>query len=530
MTPLSAHRIEPRKTVFWNTPSPTLVEHTVKQGLGVLAHRGSLVVDTTPYTGRSPRDKFVVQSPDVLGDIWWGEVNQPFQPEAFEALFQRVAGHLAERELYVQDLYAGADRNHRLAVRVITESPWHALFARNMFIAPRHFGADDESEAFAPDFSVIHAPSFHAVPDRDGTRSEVFVGINFARKMVLIVGTKYAGEIKKSIFSVMNYLMPKQDVFPMHCSANVGVEGDSAIFFGLSGTGKTTLSTDNGRPMIGDDEHGWGPHGIFNFEGGCYAKVIRLSQDSEPLIWEASSQFETILENVVINPESRRVEWDDDSKTENTRSSYPLAHIQNMVPSGMASHPKNIVFLSADAYGVLPPIAKLSPEQAMYYFLSGYTARVAGTERGVTEPKATFSACFGAPFMPLHPFAYAELLGERIRQHQPEVWLVNTGWTGGPYGVGSRFPLAHTRALLNAALSGSLLRVGFREDPLFGFQVPEEAPGVAREILWPRDAWRDKKQYDRQARKLASMFAENFSHYADRVSEAVRNAGPKVAG
>jgi phosphoenolpyruvate carboxykinase (ATP) len=528
MDRLSHLGITPRKQVFWNTASPILVEHTLARGEGFLAHKGPLVVDTTPYTGRSPKDKFVVREPEVEEEVWWGEVNQPFAPEAFQALYQRVVAYLSERDLYVQDLYAGADRRYRLGVRVVTESPWHALFARNMFLLPRRFPEDDEAERFQPGFTVVHAPHFQAEPERDGTRSEVFVGISFARRLILIVGTKYAGEIKKSVFTVMNYLMPKRGVFPMHASANVGKEGDVALFFGLSGTGKTTLSTDPDRPLIGDDEHGWSEEGVFNFEGGCYAKVIRLSPEQEPLIYRASNQFEAILENVVVNPESRRVEWDDDSKTENTRSSYPIAHLENVVESGMAGHPRAIFFLSADAYGVLPPIARLSPEQAMYYFLSGYTARVAGTERGVTEPKATFSACFGAPFLPMHPGVYAAMLGEKIRRHGPRVYLVNTGWTGGPYGVGRRFPLSVTRALLKAALTGALDGVAFRVDPVFGFEVPLEAPGVPRELLDPRETWADKEAYDRQAQRLAALFQENFQKYADGVSEAVRRAGPRV--
>ncbi|KGQ22628.1 phosphoenolpyruvate carboxykinase (ATP) [Thermus filiformis] len=528
MRNLKSLGIEPKASVHWNTPSPVLVEKTLLRGEGLLAHKGPLVVDTTPYTGRSPRDKYVVEEPEVRDEIWWGEVNQPFSPEAFSALVARVTAYLSERELFVQDVYAGADKRYRLPVRVVTESPWHALFARNMFLSPRHFKDEDEVEAFVPGFTVVHAPNFLAEPERDGTRSEVFVGISFGRRLILIVGTRYAGEIKKSVFTVMNYLMPKQGVFPMHCSANVGQGGDVAIFFGLSGTGKTTLSTDPERPLIGDDEHGWSEEGVFNFEGGCYAKVIRLSPEQEPLIYRASNQFESILENVVVNPESRRVEWDDDSKTENTRSSYPLAHLENVVESGTAGHPRNIFFLSADAYGVLPPIAKLSPEQAMYYFLSGYTARVAGTERGVTEPKATFSACFGAPFLPLHPGVYARMLGEKIQRHAPSVWLVNTGWTGGPYGVGRRFPLPVTRALLQAALSGELEKAEFRQDPIFGFLVPTSVPGVPSELLFPRDTWADKAAYDEQARRLARMFEENFQKFAEGVDEAVRRAGPRV--
>ena len=528
MRNLKSLGIEPKAPVYWNTPSPVLVEKTLLKGEGLLAHKGPLVVDTTPYTGRSPRDKYVVEDPEVRGEIWWGEVNQPFPPEAFSALLQRVADYLSGKELFVQEVYAGADRRYRLPVRVVTESPWHALFVRNMFLSPG-FKDEDEVEAFVPGFTVVHAPHFLAEPERDGTRSEVFIGISFRRRTVLIVGTKYAGEIKKSVFTVMNYLMPKEGVFPMHCSANVGQMGDVAIFFGLSGTGKTTLSTDPSRPLIGDDEHGWSEEGVFNFEGGCYAKVIRLSPEHEPLIYRASNQFEAILENVVVNPESRRVAWEDDSKTENTRASYPLAHLENVVESGTAGHPKNIFFLSADAYGVLPPIAKLSPEQAMYYFLSGYTARVAGTERGVKEPKATFSACFGAPFLPLHPGVYARMLGEKIQRHAPSVWLVNTGWTGGPYGVGHRFPLPLTRAILQAALSGGLEKAAFREDPVFGFLIPAAVPGVDSKLLFPREAWADKAAYDAQARRLARMFQENFQKFSEGVEEGVRQAGPRVS-
>ncbi len=528
MDRLEALGIRPKKQVFWSTASPILVEHTLARGEGVLVQGGALAVDTTPYTGRSPRDKFIVREAEVEGEIWWGEVNQPFPPEAFQALLERAVAYLSERDLYVQDLYAGADPRYRLGVRVVTESPWHALFARNMFILPRRFAQEDEAEVFAPGFTVLHAPHFQADPSRDGTRSEVFVGISFQRRLVLILGTKYAGEIKKSIFTVMNYLLSKQGVFPMHASANLGLEGDTALFFGLSGTGKTTLSTDPNRPLIGDDEHGWSDRGVFNFEGGCYAKVIRLSPEHEPLIWQASNRFESILENVVYNPETRRVEWDDDSKTENTRASYPLAHLGNVVETGIGGHPRAIFFLSADAYGVLPPIARLSPAQAMYYFISGYTARVAGTERGVTEPKATFSACFGAPFLPLHPGVYARMLGEKLKEHAPRVYLVNTGWTGGPYGVGRRFPLPVTRALLQAALSGALDGVPYRVDPLFGFEVPLEVPGVPRELLDPRATWPDPMAYDEQAKRLARLFRENFKRYEAGVDPEVRAAGPRA--
>jgi phosphoenolpyruvate carboxykinase (ATP) len=532
MRNLESYGIQPQVSVYWDTSSAMLYEITLRKGLAQISDTGALVVDTTPYTGRSPKDKFVVRDETTEPELWWGEVNQPFDSDSFDRLEKRVLEYLSQHELYVQDLYAGSDPAYALPVRLISESPWHALFARNMFILrPK---GDNEIDLFVPGFTVLHAPYFQAVPERDDTRSEAFVIINFTRKLVLIGGTKYAGEIKKSIFSVMNYLMPKKGVLSMHCSANVGTtnasgDDDTAIFFGLSGTGKTTLSTDRERKMIGDDEHGWSDKGIFNFEGGCYAKVIRLSKKDEPLIYHATNQFGSILENVVINPVSRRVNYDDGSKTENSRSSYPLIHlVDNIMPTGQAEHPKNIFFLSADAFGILPPIAKLSPEQAMYYFLSGYTARVAGTERGITEPKATFSACFGAPFLPLHPSKYAEMLGEKIRKYQPSVWLINTGWTGGAYGEGERMKLKYTRALLHAATSGDLLTTKFVTDPIFGFAVPVSATNVPSEILNPRATWDDQTAYDEAAKELAAMFQKNFAQFAAGTSDAIRAAGPKV--
>ncbi len=524
MQNLDAVDIQPKVSVYWNAPSPLLYEITVRRGLGQMSNQGALVVDTTPYTGRSPKDKFIVKEESVEADIWWGETNQPVTPEAFEALHARLATYLSQQELYVEDVYAGADERYSLPVRVVSESPWHALFTRNMFIVrPK---GDDEIDLFVPGFTVLHAPFFNAVPTRDGTRSEAFVMVSLERKLVLIGGTKYAGEIKKSIFSVMNYLLPQRGVLGMHCSANVGEKEDVAIFFGLSGTGKTTLSTDPERPLIGDDEHGWSDDGVFNFEGGCYAKVIRLSPRDEPLIYRASNQFETILENVTMNPVSRSVNFEDGSKTENTRSSYPITHLDNIEPDGQAPHPANIFFLSADAFGVLPPIARLSAEQAMYYFISGYTAKVAGTERGVSEPKATFSACFGAPFLPLHPSRYADMLGAKISEHRPDVWLLNTGWTGGPYGVGERIRLRYTRALLHAALSGELAQSEFMTDPVFGFEVPQSAPGVPADLLVPRQDWADPAAYDEAAQALAGMFQKNFALYAEGTSAAVRAAGP----
>ncbi len=527
MRELESLGIFPEKRVLWDAVTPVLVEEALARGLGQLAQAGPLVVDTTPYTGRSPKDKFIVEEPPFAGEIWWGEVNQPMSQEAYQALRKRLVAHLGQQDLYVQDLYAGFDPDHRLGVRVVTESPWHAHFARNLFILPKTLFGDAAPE-FTPGFTVLHAPSFKAVPERDGTRSEVFVVISFKNREVLIGGTAYAGEVKKAIFSVLNYLMPKSGVLSMHCSANVGERGDTALFFGLSGTGKTTLSADPERRLIGDDEHGWGPAGVFNFEGGSYAKVIRLSREKEPVIWDATNRFGAILENVVLDPKTREVDWNDGSKTENTRSAYPLEHVENREPSGRGGHPENIFFLSADAFGVLPPIARLTPEQAMYYFLSGYTAKVAGTERGITEPVATFSACFGAPFLPLPPAVYAGMLGEKIKAHGPRVWLINTGWTGGPYGVGERIPLPYTRAMLKAALSGALDDVPYREDPVFGLEVPTRVPGVPEALLDPRATWPDPAGYDEAAAKLARMFAENIQNYADLLAPEVLAAGPRV--
>jgi phosphoenolpyruvate carboxykinase (ATP) len=526
MRDLSAHGIKPQATVHWNLPTPALYEQAVRRQEATLAHRGALVVDTTPYTGRSPKDKYVVREADTEADIWWGEVNKPMEPPVFEALYQRAAQHLSERELYVQDLFAGADPAHRLSVRTITESPWHALFARNMFILPRIFQLSDESDPFVPDLTIVHAPNLQSVPARDGTRSEVAICISFERKILLIVGTKYAGEMKKSVFSVMNYLLPKRGVLSMHASATVGDDGDSAVIFGLSGTGKTTLATDPQRGMVGDDEIGWSKEGIFNIEGGSYAKAIDLSIEDEPLIFEAANRFESILENVVVNRLSRRPDFENGSKTENTRVSYPLTHLPNAVADGRGGHPNNIVFLSADAFGVLPPIARLTKEQAMYYFISGYTAKLAGTERGVTEPSATFSPCFGAPFLPLPPSYYAGVLAEKIDTHRPTVWMINTGWTGGPFGVGSRIRIPYTRAMLNTALSGDLDNVEYAVDSHFGLEVPRSVPGVPKELLVVGDTWQDQSAFDKQAKRLATMFRSNFEKYAEGVSDDVVKAGP----
>ncbi|HUE77306.1 MAG TPA: phosphoenolpyruvate carboxykinase (ATP), partial [Longimicrobiales bacterium] len=471
---LSEHGLRPAGRIHPNLPPAELVEHAVWRGEGKLSDDGSFVALTAPHTGRSPKDKFTVKEPSSADDIAWGDVNVPMEPEDFEQLRTALISHLHEQDdLYVQDVWAGADPRYRLDVRVISPSAWHTLFVHNMFIEPDAAAREE----FQPGFTVLHAPEFQADPKKHGTRSGAFVVVNFAEKQVLIGGTRYAGEIKKSIFSVMNYLLPLQDVLPMHCSANTGDDGDVALFFGLSGTGKTTLSTDPDRQLIGDDEHGWSGDGVFNFEGGNYAKVIRLSRDGEPLIWDASTRFGAILENVVLD-EGRHPDFDDDTITENTRSSYPLRFIDGAVPDKRGGHPRNVVFLTADAFGVLPPIAKLTREQAMYHFLSGYTAKVAGTEKGVTEPKATFSACFGAPFLPLPPSRYAELLGRLVAKHDARIWLVNTGWTGGKYGEGQRMKLAHTRRMVAAALTGELDDVGTHHDPVFGLQIPERVPDV----------------------------------------------------
>ncbi len=527
MRDLSKHGIEPKAAVYWDLSTPALIEHTLARGEGTLASEGSLVVDTVPYTGRSPKDKFIVREPTTESDIWWGDVNHPIETDVYEALYDRVTDHLSKRDLYVQDVSAAADPSHELAVRVLTESPWHAHFCRNMFRAPQTVGSGEGNESFEPDFTIVHAPNFKAIPERDGTNSEVFIMISFVHKVLLIGGSTYLGEMKKSVFSVMNYLLPKAGALSMHASANVGRGGDSAVIFGLSGTGKTTLATDPTRDMIGDDEIGWGDDGIFNIEGGSYAKTISLSRDVEPLIYEAANRFETILENVVVDPDSRLVDWDDGSKTANTRCAYPLSHLPNVVESGIADHPKNIVFLSADAFGVLPPISRLSREQAMYYFMSGYTAKLAGTERGITEPVATFSPCFGAPFLPLPPSYYARVLAEKIDEFDPGIWMINTGWTSGPHGVGYRIKIPHSRGMLNAALAGELDDIEFVDDPIFGLSVPTDVPGVPSELLLPRSTWDDAAAYDTQAKKLAAMFVKNFTRYSVGVDQAVIDSGPK---
>src|SRR5213083_2065271 len=495
--------------VYRNLTPSQLYEHALRRGEGVVTSAGPFSAVTSPHTGRSPNDKFLVQEPDSTGQIWWGKVNQPIAPEKFARLKADVEAHLSGQELFVRDVYAGADPAFRLPIRFMTPNAWHALFVYNMFLRP----ADGALSSFEPEFEVLHAPEFHADPAIHGTKSGTFIIVSFAQRTILIGGTRYAGELKKSIFSVLNYLLPLQGVLSMHCSANVGKQGDCALFFGLSGTGKTTLSADPERRLIGDDEHGWSDQGVFNVEGGCYAKVIRLSREGEPEIYATTRMFGTVLENVVVDPATRAIDLESAEITENTRASYPIHFIPNHVPGGVAGHPVHIVFLTCDAYGIMPPIARLSPAQAMYHFLSGYTAKVAGTERGVTEPKETFSACFGAPFLPLHPNAYAALLGEKIGRHGVQCWLVNTGWTGGPYGVGQRVRLGLTRAMVRTALAGRLDRIPTTPDPVFGVEVPLQVPGVPGEMLLPRGTWSDPAGYDAQATRLARMFRENFEQF-----------------
>ena len=513
--------------VHWNLPSPALYEEAIRRYEGTLSHLGPLVVRTGHYTGRLPKDKFFVREPSSEKKIWWGKINRAIEPAKFEALKSRLCAYLQGKDIFIHSCYAGADERYRVPVRVICEHAWHALFARNMFIRE----LDPEKLAkHQPEFTVIHAPNFHADPEIDGTNSDAFVVLHFGKKLILIGGTAYAGEIKKSIFTVMNYLLPQRQVMAMHCSANYGKdENDAAIFFGLSGTGKTTLSADPERTLIGDDEHGWSDDGVFNFEGGCYAKVIRLSREGEPEIYETTRRFGTILENVAIDTATRHVNLDDASLAENTRAAYPITHIPNMTTKGVGGHPKNILMLTCDAFGVLPPIARLTPQQAMYHFLSGYTAKVAGTETGVTEPQATFSPCFGAPFMALPPLTYAQLLGDKIARHKVDVWLINTGWNGGSYGQGHRMKLALTRAIVKAVLSGALKNVPTKTDPIFGLNIPVSCPDVPAEMLEPRKTWKDASAYDQKARELATMFDKNFQENSANAPGEVREAGPKAA-
>ena len=510
----------------WNLGTGPLVEAAIRKGEGMLAKDGPLVVATGKHTGRSASDKFIVRDAETENTVWWGKTNVPMSPEHFAALKADFQAALKEKnELFVADLYGGSQPEYRVNVRVINEYAWHNLFIRTLLVRPDAEVLGD----FAPEYTIIDLPTFRADPERHGCRSETVIAVNFTEKLILIGGTAYAGEMKKSVFGILNYLLPVKGVMPMHCSANIGPRGDTAVFFGLSGTGKTTLSADASRTLIGDDEHGWSDTAVFNFEGGCYAKMIRLSADAEPEIFATTKRFGTVLENVVIDPETREIDLDDATLAENSRGSYPIDFIPNASEDNLGPVPQNIIFLTADAYGVLPPIARLAPEQAMYHFLSGYTARVAGTEIGVTEPSATFSTCFGAPFMPRHPSVYGNLLKQRINKGGVTCWLVNTGWTGGKYGVGSRMPIKVTRALLNAALDGSLNNVEFRSDPNFGFEVPVAVPGVNDQILDPRATWADKGAYDVTAAKLAQQFVNNFAQFADHVDASVLASAPKMA-
>ncbi|MBP7776755.1 MAG: phosphoenolpyruvate carboxykinase [Acidobacteria bacterium] len=521
---LGAHGISTTGAVHWNLVPAVLYEHALRRGEGVIAAEGPLVCRTGLHTGRSPNDKFFVKEPSSEGHVHWGKVNRPLAPEQFAALRADVVGHLADKDLFVQNLHAGADPAYRLPVRMVSEYAWHSLFVRNLFIVP----TPAELAAHSPEWTVICAPTFKADPAKHGSRSDVVIAVNIAAREVVIAGTSYAGENKKSIFTVLNYVLPLKGVLPMHCSANIGQSGDTALFFGLSGTGKTTLSSDPERGLIGDDEHGWSEHGVFNFEGGCYAKTIRLSADAEPQIYQTTRRFGTVLENVEVDEATRVLDLDSSKYTENTRAAYPIHFIDNAVPGGQGGHPTTIVMLTADAFGVLPPIARLSPEAAMYHFLSGYTAKVAGTEKGVTEPTATFSTCFGAPFLPMNPNVYSRMLGEKIAAHKARVWLVNTGWTGGPYGVGSRMKIAYTRAMIRAALAGALDTVGFERHPILNVEMPTSCPGVPANVLNPRGTWKDGAAYDLQAAKLARMFVDNFETFAGDVDAAVVAAGPRV--
>ncbi|MDR0734362.1 MAG: phosphoenolpyruvate carboxykinase (ATP) [Elusimicrobiota bacterium] len=513
------------KTIYWNLTAEQLYEEALRRGEGNITAGGAFTADTGKHTGRSPNDRFFVETPEVRNILWWHKGNKGISEDNFEKLYAKAQKYARERDLFVRDAYVGADKNSTMVVRMVNEFAWHNLFAKNMFIEP----SAGELKTIKPEFTVIYLPGLKADPASDGTASETAIEINFKKKIVLIVGTAYAGESKKCIFTVMNYLLPLKGIMTMHCSANVGSGGDSALFFGLSGTGKTTLSADPKRGLIGDDEHGWDDNGVFNFEGGCYAKVIKLSKEAEPQIYATTHRFGTVLENVFFDADTRALDLDSDALTENTRASYPLSFIDNAVPGAKGPHPKNIIFLTYDAFGVLPPVSKLSKEQAMYHFMSGYTARVAGTEKGVKEPQATFSTCFGGPFMALHPSKYARLLKEKIEKHQASCWLVNTGLVGGPYGVGSRISIKHTRALLNAALEGKLAEVKFVKDEVFGFEIPVECEGVPAEILQPANSWKDKGEYYKKYCELAEAFVKNFEQYKEGTPAEILGAAPRPA-
>jgi len=512
------------KKIHWNLTPPLLYEEVIKRGEAMLAENGPLVIYTGKCTGRSPNDKFFVQEISSQEHVWWGKVNKPFEPDKFEKLKARILEYFSRKELFVQDCYGGADPAYRFPARIVTDTAWESLFAYNMFLHAEHISQNE----FVPEFTVLVASGFEAEPEIDGTRSDVVIAIHLGQKLALIAGTRYAGEVKKSVFTVLNYLFPLKNILPMHCAANIGADGQTALFFGLSGTGKTTLSADPSRRLIGDDEHGWSESGIFNFEGGCYAKVIRLSEKDEPEIYHMTQQFGTILENVVIEPETRKIDLDDETITENTRASYLIREIKNHEPSGMGIHPRDVIFLTADAFGILPPISRLTVEQAMYHFLSGYTAKIAGTEKGIKEPQATFSTCFGGPFMVHHPMVYARLLGDKISRHQSRCWLVNTGWTGGPYGIGQRIKIGYTRNMIDALLSGELDRVDYEEDAIFGLKFPGTCPGIPDAVMNPKNNWPDSADYELQARKLAEMFMQNFETFSDVAPAEVIQAGPRI--
>ncbi len=525
---LSNHGIGNLRLAYWNLPTEALYEEAVFRGEGVTAAGGPFVVNTGKHTARSANDKFIVREADSEGNVWWGQYNRPFAPEKFDTLYDRMLGYLEGRDLFVQDVYAGADEKYRLPVRIVTESAWHAMFARNMFLSPQSL---EEYKRFVPEFTILGLPDFKGMPSVDNTASETFICLSFDKKLAIIGNTAYAGELKKSVFTILNYLLPLEGVLSMHCSANVSPAdpNDVALFFGLSGTGKTTLSADPSRRLIGDDEHGWSDDGVFNFEGGCYAKVIGLSQSAEPEIYATTKMFGTILENVCYDPVTRYIDLDDDTLTENTRASYPLDFIANALPEKKAGHPKSVIFLTCDASGVMPPIARLTPNQALYQFISGYTSKIAGTEVGLRdEPEITFSACFGAPFMVHHPSKYAELLRGKIERHGAQCWLVNTGWVGGPYGIGKRISIRYTRALLSAALTGKLADEPYVRDPIFGFEVPARCPDVPAEILDPSSSWPSKTEYSKKYKQLAERFIDNFRKFEDRSPREVVEAGPHI--
>ncbi len=523
---LENHGLSNLSTVYWNLPSEALYEEIIFRGEAQLSQLGPVVVNTGKYTARAANDKFIVREPTTEEQIWWGQYNRPYGRDQFTELWSRVQGFLQGRDVFVQDCYGGSDPNYRLPVRIITETAWHSLFAHNMFVKP---STREEYRQHVPQFTVVAMPSFKSIPQVDQTPTETFIALNFEQKLCIIGNTGYAGEIKKSVFTLLNYLLPGDGILTMHCSANVGKQGDAALFFGLSGTGKTTLSADPNRGLIGDDEHGWSDDGVFNFEDGCYAKVIGLSASAEPEIYATTRRFGTILENVIYDPITRIIDLDDDTLTENTRASYPLDFIENAVPSRMGGHPKNIIFLTCDASGVMPPIARLTPDQALYHFISGYTAKVGGTELGLgEEPEITFSACFGAPFMVRTPAYYADLLKRKVIRYGVTCWLVNTGWVGGPYGVGKRISIRHTRQLLNSALDGKLDKVEYYTDPVFGFEVPKTCPGVPDDVLYPSSSWPSHEAYIKKYKALAARFIDNFKKFEAESPAGLKSAGPRI--